>query len=95
MYIFLRLAGVCFENFKIRDRGVPFSSFVVSMGLSLFFWSLYDQTSSAWVLQAQHMDRQWLGVEWLPSQIQAVNPILILILIPCLAMECFRDSNRS
>lgn len=37
MYIFLRLAGVCFENFKIRDRGVPFSSFVVSMGLSLFF----------------------------------------------------------
>lgn len=47
-----------------------------------FFWSLYDQTSSAWVLQAKHMDRHWLGVEWLPSQIQAVNPILILIFIP-------------
>ncbi len=47
-----------------------------------FFWSLFDQTSSAWVLQAQHMDRKWMGVEWLPSQIQAVNPLLIMIFIP-------------
>ena len=47
-----------------------------------FFWSLYDQTSSAWVLQAQHMDRHWMGIEWLPSQIQAINPILILVFIP-------------
>ena len=47
-----------------------------------FFWALYDQTSSAWVLQAQHMDRNWLGIEWLPSQIQAINPILILVFIP-------------
>ena len=46
------------------------------------FWALFDQTGSAWVLQAQKMDRSFLGVEWLPSQIQAINPILILILIP-------------
>lgn len=54
-------------------------------GIYLFvvpFWSLFDQTSSAWVLQAQHMDRNWMGVEWLPSQIQAINPILILLFIP-------------
>lgn len=54
-----------------------------------FFWSLYDQTSSAWVLQAQHMDRQWLGVEWLPSQIQAINPVLILIFIPLFTYVIF------
>ncbi|RMH02742.1 MAG: MFS transporter [Nitrospirae bacterium] len=47
-----------------------------------FFWSLYDQTASAWVLQAKQMDRMWLGIEWLPSQIQVVNPFLILVLIP-------------
>ncbi len=47
-----------------------------------FFWSLFDQTSSAWVLQAQHMDRHWMGIQWLPSQVQAVNPILILVFIP-------------
>ena len=46
------------------------------------FWSLYDQTGSSWVLQADQMNRTWLGITWLPSQIQAVNPILILIFIP-------------
>ena len=47
-----------------------------------FFWALYDQTGSAWVLQAKKMDRLWLGIEWLPSQIQVVNPFLIMLLIP-------------
>ena len=46
------------------------------------FWALFDQTSSRWVFQAQDMDRNFLGVEWLESQVQAVNPILILTFIP-------------
>lgn len=46
------------------------------------FWALFDQTASRWVFQAREMDRNFLGVEWLESQIQAVNPVLILTLIP-------------
>ncbi|MFV1998635.1 MAG: POT family MFS transporter, partial [Acidiferrobacterales bacterium] len=46
------------------------------------FWSLFDQTGSSWVLQAENMDRHFLGFNWLESQIQVVNPILVLILIP-------------
>jgi len=46
------------------------------------FWSLYDQTASAWVQQAEHMDRNFLGFEWLPAQVQALNPLLILTLVP-------------
>lgn len=46
------------------------------------FWALFDQSGSSWVLQAENMNRNWLGVEWLPSQIQALNPIFILIFIP-------------
>jgi len=46
------------------------------------FWSLWDQTGSAWVLQAKKMDLHWLGFDWRPAQVQAVNPILILVLIP-------------
>jgi len=46
------------------------------------FWALFEQTGSSWVLQAQHMDRGVLGFELLPSQIQAANPLLILLLIP-------------
>ena len=59
-----------------------------------FFWSLFDQTSSAWVLQAQHMDRYWMGMEWLPSQIQAINPILILLFIPLFVYVVYPLLNR-
>ena len=50
------------------------------------FWALFDQTGSSWILQADKMDRMvnlgiWSG-ELLPSQIQALNPILIMIFIP-------------
>jgi POT family proton-dependent oligopeptide transporter len=46
------------------------------------FFSLFDQQHSSWVDQAKHMDCKFFGYEILPSQIQAVNPILILLLIP-------------
>jgi POT family proton-dependent oligopeptide transporter len=47
-----------------------------------FFWSLFDQGGSAWVLQAKRMDRTLFGVEILPSQVQAANPLLIMVYIP-------------
>jgi POT family proton-dependent oligopeptide transporter len=59
-----------------------------------FFWSLYDQTSSAWVLQARHMNRVWMGIEWLPSQIQAVNPVLIMVFIPLFTYGVYPFLNR-
>jgi len=46
------------------------------------FWALFDQTASAWVLQAEHMNRVILGFEILPAQIQAANPLLVMVLIP-------------
>lgn len=46
------------------------------------FWALFDQTGSSWVLQAQKMDRIVFGFEVLPSQIQAANPLLIMLLVP-------------
>jgi POT family proton-dependent oligopeptide transporter len=45
------------------------------------FWALYDQTGSSWIQQAEDLNRRWI-IDWLPAQIQAVNPIMILILIP-------------
>ncbi|MCP5041886.1 MAG: POT family MFS transporter [bacterium] len=46
------------------------------------FWALFDQTSSTWVLQANDMDRHFLGIEWLPAQFQALNPLLVMFFIP-------------
>jgi POT family proton-dependent oligopeptide transporter len=46
------------------------------------FWSLIDQTQSQWVHQADLMNRSIFGYEILPSQLQAANPILVMIFIP-------------
>jgi POT family proton-dependent oligopeptide transporter len=51
--------------------------------LGSFFWSLFDQKASAWVLQAKTMDLTLFGgIKLLPSQLQAANPILVMVLIP-------------
>jgi len=46
------------------------------------FWSLWDQSGGEWVLQAAKMNLHFLGINWLASQIQAVNAIMILLFIP-------------
>jgi POT family proton-dependent oligopeptide transporter len=58
------------------------------------FWSLFDQSGSSWVLQAENMDLRWLGVTWLPSQIQALNPILILTFIPLFSYVVYPFVDR-
>ncbi len=46
------------------------------------FWSLFDQKASTWILQARAM--QLPGWSWFTtaSQMQALNPLLVMILIP-------------
>ena len=58
------------------------------------FWSLYDQTGAAWVLQAREMDLRFAGVQWLPSQIQAVNPVLVIVLIPLFSSVVYPALGR-
>jgi len=58
------------------------------------FWSLFDQTGSSWVLQAQQMDRHLFGIEVLPSQIQAANPLLVILLIPLFSYVIYPALGR-
>lgn len=46
------------------------------------FWSLFDQKASTWILQAKSM--QLPGWSWFTtaSQMQALNPLLVMLLIP-------------
>jgi dipeptide/tripeptide permease len=67
---------------------VPIYAFVA------VFWALYDQTGGAWVMQAQQMDRNFMGIEWMESQIQAINPLLILIFIPIASYVVFPLAGR-
>lgn len=49
------------------------------------FWSLWDQSGSEWVLQAEKMDRQFTvfghGFEILSSQVQTLNGIFIMFFV--------------
>lgn len=58
------------------------------------FWGLFDQTGSSWVIQAENMDRRFLGIEWLQSQIQVLNPILVMILIPLFQFVVYPGVNK-
>lgn len=92
------------------------------------FWALFDQTGSAWVLQAEHMERtivtrplpegsapdqrpaSWTPLDWLlspqkpeegmqrwellSSQLQAVNPLLVMLLIPLFTYVIYPVSGR-
>ncbi|HWA97396.1 MAG TPA: POT family MFS transporter [Pirellulales bacterium] len=59
------------------------------------FFSLFDQTHSAWVLQARSMDRHFLGLEIEPDQLQAINPVLIMILVPLFSYVVYPALGRT
>lgn len=60
----------------------------------MIFWSLFDQTGSAWVLQAKYMDREIFGWNMLPAQVQAANPIFVLALIPVFTYAVYPAIDR-
>ncbi|MCG8124077.1 MAG: MFS transporter, partial [Candidatus Thiodiazotropha taylori] len=74
-FVHIPPAGLGFVREVFSPQGL--SVLLRLFGLYLFvavFWSLFDQTGSAWVLQAKTMDLRLFGFEVLPAQIQAANP---------------------
>jgi proton-dependent oligopeptide transporter, POT family len=47
-----------------------------------FFWMLFDQKASTWVVQARSMDLRVGPWNFEPAQMQLVNPALVMLLIP-------------
>ncbi|MDH5493075.1 MAG: MFS transporter [Myxococcales bacterium] len=69
------------ETFS-RDGASTIGRLAILYVLVAMFWALFDQTGSSWVLQAEKMDRTLFGIELLSSQVQAMNPILVMFFIP-------------
>ena len=52
---------------------------LIVFALTTPFWSLFDQKASTWVLQGDAMSKP----DWFqPAQMQALNPMLVMLLIP-------------
>ena len=58
------------------------------------FWALFDQSQSAWVLQAEKMQLRWIGISWLPAQIQFVNSLFIMLMIPLFSYVIYPAINK-
>lgn len=46
------------------------------------FWALFDQQASRWTLQATRMNGQLGAFTIKPDQIQVINPLLVILMIP-------------
>ena len=60
---------------------------LIVFALSTPFWSLFDQKASTWIVQANEMVAPTISLfgsdfTFLPAQMQALNPLLVMILIP-------------
>lgn len=73
------------EIFSPQGKKAIFNLSILYIFISIF-WSLFDQTGSSWVLQAEKMDKTvnlgFIQFDLLAEQIQAINPLLIMIFIP-------------
>jgi POT family proton-dependent oligopeptide transporter len=59
------------------------------------FWSLYDQTSSTWVLQGERMSNvNLLGLDVGAEQMQSLNALLILLFVPVLTLWVYPLMGR-
>ncbi len=59
-----------------------------------FFWMLFDQKASTWVVQARSMDPNVGGIVFQPSQMQFINPMLVMLLIPFLTAVVYPAFQR-
>lgn len=66
---------------------------VIFVFVSMFF-ALFYQSQSAWVLQAEKMNLRWLGVNWLPAQVQFVNSFYIILMIPLFTYVIYPALHR-
>lgn len=98
--------AVFFRDLGSRSGQIALGKISIVFLFLIIFWAVYDQTSTLWVTQARAMNSQifssWAflpasiqSFEVLPSQVQALNPLLILILIPVFTHWLYPWWNRT
>jgi POT family proton-dependent oligopeptide transporter len=65
-----------------RENLKALANLLILVPFVAIFWGLWQQNFSSWVLQAEKMDRHLFGIDWKPAQIQTVNPLFILLMLP-------------
>ncbi len=94
-FVHIPPAGINFIKEMFSRAGIISLGKLASIYIFIaVFWALFDQTGSSWILQAQKMDRMVFSFELLPSQIQAANPLLIMLLVPLFSSVIYPFLSR-
>jgi proton-dependent oligopeptide transporter, POT family len=93
-FVHIQPAGMGFLKEMFSQYGMGALAKLASVYVFIaVFWALFEQIGSSWILQAQKMDRVILGIELLPSQVQAANPLLIMLLTPLFTYSIYPFLN--
>jgi POT family proton-dependent oligopeptide transporter len=94
-FVHIPPSGTKFIKQVFSSSGIKtFGKLAAIYAFIAMFWALFEQTGSSWILQAQKMDRILFGFKLLPSQIQAANPLLIMLLAPLFSYGVYPFLNR-
>jgi proton-dependent oligopeptide transporter, POT family len=77
-----------------RENLKALLNLLILVPFAAMFWALWQQNFSSWVVQSEHMNRHLFGIDWLPEQIQTVNPIFILLLLPLFSYVIYPAVGR-
>ena len=67
---------------------------LILVPFAAMFWALWQQNFSTWVVQSEKMDRHLFGINWLPAQIQTVNPLFVLAMLPLFSYMIYPAVGR-
>ncbi|XP_042750959.1 solute carrier family 15 member 1 [Lagopus leucura] len=70
-----------YDKLLITQIKMVFNTLFVYSALPMF-WGIFEQQGSRWTLQAATMDGDFGAIQIQPDQMQTVNPILIIIMVP-------------
>jgi proton-dependent oligopeptide transporter, POT family len=86
--------GAYVEQFRDRENLKALANLLILVPFGAMFWGLWQQNFSSWVVQADKMDRHLFGREWLPAQIQTVNPVFVLGMLPLTSYVLYPALNK-
>ena len=66
---------------KVNELKSLYDLMLIFLAVSIF-WSIFDQFGSSWIVQGEKMNKTIFGISVEAAQMQALNPVLIMILIP-------------
>jgi POT family proton-dependent oligopeptide transporter len=95
-FVHLPPAGVARYLREIREPEnlKALGNLLILVPFAAMFWALWQQNFSSWVIQGNSLDRHMFGVEWLPAQIQTVNPVFILVMLPLFSYVLYPAIHR-